>query len=134
MVKKRLGKEYIFKGMFNILCIYYGNDFSEFFGVMGNYNFDILGVDNIDVGCGNLIIKQFDFLIVELDYGFFIYFVDLFRFGLLYNFNLFLLNIDDNVLLDINVFILCRFIRERNKFDRYGEWVMGFQLVEVWYV
>lgn len=56
MVKKRLGKENIFKGMFNILCIYYGNDFSEFFGVMGNYNFDILGVDNIDVGCGNLII------------------------------------------------------------------------------
>lgn len=134
MVKKRSGKENIPKGTPNTSRIYHGNDSSESFGATGNHNFDISGADNIDVGRGNSITTQFDSSTVESDHGFPIHSVDLYRSGLSHNSNLSLPNIDDDVLPDTNVFIPRRSIRERNKPDRYGEWVLGSQPVEVWYV
>lgn len=134
MVKKRSGKENIPKGTPNTSRIYHGNDSSESFGATGNHNFDISGADNIDVGRGNSITTQFDSSTVELDHGFPIHSVDLSRSGLSHNSYLSLPNIDDDVLPDTNVFIPRRSIRERNKPDRYGEWVLGSQPVEVWYV
>lgn len=134
MVKKRSGKENIPKGTPNTSRIYHGNDSSESFGATGNHNFDISGADNIDVCRGNSITTQFDSSTVELDHGFPIHSVDLSRSGLSHNSYLSLPNIDDDVLPDTNVFIPRRSIRERNKPDRYGEWVLGSQPVEVWYV
>lgn len=118
----------------NTSRIYHGNDSSESFGVTGNNNFGISCADTIDVSRGNSVTTQFDSSTVESDHGFPIHSVDLSRSGVSHNSNLSLPNIDDNVLPDTNVFIPRRSSREKNKPDRYGEWVMGSQPVEVWYV